>query len=89
MPWVITITIFKEGIMLRPAFIQPVKGVRSRTGIYNIFYSILKPLYPILKAFPKIVPNTEKVGKAMINIVRRNYDKKILENVDINSLATK
>jgi len=80
---------FKAAYMLRPAFIQPMKGIRSKTGIYNIFYSILKPLYPILKSFTKIVTNTEKLGKAMINIVIMNYDKKILENADINSIAMK
>lgn len=80
---------FKAAYMLRPAYIQPMKGIRSRTRIYNIFYTILKPLYPILKAFPKIVTNTEKVGKAMIKIVLMNYDKKVLENIDINRLAIK
>ena len=79
---------FKTAYMLRPAYIQPMKGIRSSTRIYNIFYTILKPLYPILKAFPKIVTNTEKLGKAMIKLVLMNYNKKILENIDINKLVT-
>ena len=79
---------FKAVYMIRPAFIQPMKGVRSGTRIYNIFYTILKPLYPILKAFPKIATNTEKLGKAMIKLVLMDYDKKVLENIDINRLAT-
>lgn len=80
---------FKASYMLRPAFIQPVKGVKSRTRTYNIFYSITKPLYPVLKSFTRIVTNTEKLGKAMIKLVLIGYDKNILENIDINRLVTK
>ncbi len=79
---------FKKTYMLRPAYIQPMKGIRSSTRIYNILYTILRPLYPILKAFPKIVTNTEKLGKAMIKLILIDYDKKILENIDLNRLIT-
>ncbi|UCH13129.1 MAG: hypothetical protein JSV22_08415 [Bacteroidales bacterium] len=79
---------FKKTYMLRPAYIQPMKGIRSSTRIYNILYTILKPLYPLLKAFPKIVTNTEKLGKAMIKLVLIDYDKNILENIDLNRLVT-
>jgi len=78
---------FKAAYMLRPAFIQPMKGIRSKTRIYNVFYSIVKPFYPVLKSFTKIVTNTEKLGKAMINAVIMNYDKKILDNADINNIC--
>jgi uncharacterized protein YbjT (DUF2867 family) len=78
---------FKAAYMLRPAFIQPMKGIRSRTKIYNIVYCITKPLYPVLKAFPKIITNTEKLGKAMIKLALMDPDKKILQNIDINRLV--
>ena len=36
---------FKESYMFRPGYIQPLKGVKSKTGAYNVFYSIFKPFY--------------------------------------------
>lgn len=78
---------FKAAYMFRPGFIQPMKGVKSKTKIYNAIYLVLKPLFAVLKVFPKLATNTEKFGKAMINVVVKGYDKSILEIVDINLLA--
>ena len=53
-----------------------------------MLYFFFKPLYPIIKKlFPKFVTNTDNVGKAMINACLYGYDKKHLENFDINKLA--
>jgi hypothetical protein len=38
--------------------------------------------------FGKYVTTTEKVGLAMIKVVKDGYDKVILENRDINDLAS-
>ena len=73
--------------MFRPAFIQPMKGIRSRTKLYNVLYTIFKPFYFILKHFDSIVTNTEVFGKAMILTVLKGYEKKILENMDINKIV--
>jgi hypothetical protein len=78
---------FKGAYMFRPGFIQPMKGIRSRTGIYNFLYFFFKPFYFILKSFRNFVTNTESMGKAMIYIARDGYAKNILECSDINILA--
>jgi len=78
---------FKKAYMFRPAFIQPMKGIRSRTKLYNVLYTIFKPFYFILKHFDSIVTNTEVFGKAMILTVLKGYEKKILENMDINKIV--
>lgn len=79
---------FKGAYMFRPGYIQPMRGIKSRTRVYNVLYFFFKPLYPILKKlFPKFVTNTDNVGKAMIKASLQGYDKKHLENVDINKLA--
>ena len=79
---------FKAAYMFRPGYIQPMKGIRSATKLYNALYVVFKPLYPLLKSlFPKYVTSTVQVGEAMINIVSKGYEKKFLENRDINVVA--
>jgi len=78
---------FKAMYLFRPGFIQPTRGIQSKTPLYNTIYTLLKPLYPILKRFPKWITNTDKVGLAMINVVLKGSDQIRLENPDINRLA--
>jgi hypothetical protein len=79
---------FRNSFMFRPGFIQPMDRIRSRTKMYNLLYFIITPLYPILnRTFPKYITSTDRVGKAMINVVLKGYEKRHLENRDINILA--
>lgn len=79
---------FKEAYMFRPGFIQPKKGIVSRTRLYRFIYFITSPLFPVFRIlFPTMITNTVFVGKAMINAVLHGYHKKWLENKDINHLA--
>jgi hypothetical protein len=75
--------------MFRPGYIQPLKGVTSRTRLYRAFYSVMAPLYPVVRRlFPGHVTTTENVGRAMIRVAAQGYSRPILENTDINQLAT-
>jgi len=79
---------FKAVYLFRPAFIQPLHGIKSRTTLYRVMYAISAPLFPLLNAiFPKYLTATEKIGRAMINVTLRGYPKQILETPDINSAA--
>jgi len=79
-----------KAFMFRPGFIQPLKGVRSKTRLYQAFYSVLGPLYPLLKRLaPRHVTTTENVGRAMIEVAAGRYPKRVLENTDINAVAAK
>jgi hypothetical protein len=78
---------FLRVYMFRPGFIQPMKGIKSKTKLYNALYTILSPLYIVLKHFDSIVTNTETFGNAMINTALKGYEKNILENKDINKIG--
>lgn len=78
---------FKNAYMFRPGYIQPLKGIRSRTKWYNIVYAILKPLYFLLKPLKGSVTNTTSLAKAMINVAANGYEKRILESTDLNKVA--
>jgi uncharacterized protein YbjT (DUF2867 family) len=78
---------FKAAFMFRPGVIQPLHGIRSKTRLYQFFYSALGPLLSLVRAIaPKHITTTEQVGRAMIAVARRGYPKPVLENPDINSL---
>ena len=79
---------FGAAFMFRPGYIQPVKGVRSKTSWYQAIYSVLGPLYPVWRTLaPALVTTTEKVGRAMIQVARDGFPEPILETRDINSIA--
>ena len=78
---------FKAAFMFRPAFIQPLKGVRSKAW-YQPLITVLSPLFPLLqKIVPQYVTTTENVGRAMIQAAAIGYPKRVLESDDINRLA--
>lgn len=79
---------FKAVYLFRPGYIQPLKGIRSRTSWYNWIYLLFKPFYSLLKiVFPKSVTDTKKLGQAMIQVALKGYKEPYLRNSDINALA--
>ena len=78
-----------KAFMFRPGYIQPFKGVSSRFLLYRILYGVFRPLYPLLQRLaPTHVTNTVNVGQAMIGVAQGGYSNRILENRDINLLAS-
>jgi len=79
---------FKAAYMFRPAYIQPLHGIQSRTRAYRVLYGLVGPLFPVLQAlFPRYVTTTERVGLAMIRMAQQGHPQPILENDAINRLA--
>jgi uncharacterized protein YbjT (DUF2867 family) len=79
---------FRGVYMFRPGMIQPLDGIKSKTAAYRIFYSLTKPLLPLLRsAMPKYVLTTRQMGQAMLAVVRSGAQKRVLESADISLLA--
>jgi uncharacterized protein YbjT (DUF2867 family) len=79
---------FRGAYMFRPAYIQPLHGVVSRTRLYRALYAVTSPLYPLLKrALPKYVTTTERVGRAMLVVAKQGATKRVLESADLDALA--
>ena len=79
---------FKAAYMFRPAFIQPLHGIVSKTKLYRVLYTALGSLYPLWKVlFPNYVTTTEVVGRAMVKVAKNGAPKPILENQDINEIG--
>lgn len=78
---------FASAYMLRPGVIQPVHGVRSKTRLYQFFYTLTAPLLPLLRTlFPGLIITTEELGRAMLILAMGRHSQTILENRDIRAL---
>jgi hypothetical protein len=78
---------FKAAYMFRPAGIQPLHGIRSKTAWVQAIYVGAAPLLSLLnRVAPNYMTTTEQVGRAMIKVARDGYPKPVLESEDINRL---
>jgi uncharacterized protein YbjT (DUF2867 family) len=78
---------FKAAYMFRPAGIQPLHGVRSKTSWVQAIYVVTAPLLSYLnRVAPKYMTTSEQLGRAMIKVARDGYPKPVLESEDINSI---
>ena len=79
---------FRGAYMMRPGFIQPLRGVTSRTSLYRVSYDLFSWLFPILRRlFPRHIVTSVEVGRAMLHLAVRGDSKKIIEPPDIRRLA--
>jgi uncharacterized protein YbjT (DUF2867 family) len=79
---------FAAAYMFRPGIIEPLYGVRSKTPAYRIFYTLAKPLLPLLRlAFPNHVLTTQQIGRAMLTVARHGCPQRVLETKDIRAVG--
>jgi uncharacterized protein YbjT (DUF2867 family) len=78
---------FRAAYMFRPGIIQPLHGIRSKTRLYQFFYTALNPLLTLLRStFPQSITTTEQVGRAMLRVTKEGFPRPILEMKDITQL---
>ena len=79
---------FKGAYMFRPGVIQPLYGVKSKTGWYRMMYAVTRPLLtPLRMLFPAYILTTEQMGRAMLAVARYGAAKNILESADIARIS--
>lgn len=78
-----------DAYMFRPGFVLPMKGVRSKTVLYEFFYSAFRPFLGLVpRLAPKYSTTSVNIGLAMLRVAREGAGKRHLENVDIDALAS-
>ncbi len=75
-----------KAVMFRPGLIRPLHGIRSKTRLYRVVYTLMWPAFPLLGVLG-LLTTTERVGRAMLRVVRDGAPRPILTNRDINQLA--
>jgi uncharacterized protein YbjT (DUF2867 family) len=79
---------FKGAYMFRPGVIQPLYGVKSKTGWYRMMYTVARPLLtPLRMLFPAYILTTEQIGRAMLAVARQGAARNVLESADIARLS--
>ena len=75
---------FKDAYAFRPGFIKPSPGQKRAF----LAAKIIAPLYPLLHAIaPKWVCTMQDLGRAMIRVSAKGYEKKVVECTDIEKIA--
>ncbi len=77
---------FKDAYMIRLGLLIPENGIKPKTKLYYVFYSLMKPFYPLMILIPSITTSS-KLGLAMINSLYYPSPNKFLDNKRINKLS--
>jgi hypothetical protein len=75
---------FKQVFAFRPGMLKPTKGSKNTPGYYKYLGWLY---YPLRSFLPQFVSTISELGLAMINSVRKGYDKQVLEVRDIVELS--
>lgn len=82
---------FRHAGVVRPGFIRPGPGIRSRTKAYQLGVILLTPLFwltPLLvRLCPWLFTTSEILGRAMLRVTLGKADRFILESADINRVG--
>jgi uncharacterized protein YbjT (DUF2867 family) len=79
---------FRASYVFRPGMIQPLHGIKSRTGWYQAIYVVLGPAMSLARHLaPRQILSTEQIGRAMIRVAQRGAPKRILEAPDIYAVT--
>jgi hypothetical protein len=82
---------FRGAFMFRPGVIVPQHGIRSKTAVYQMFYTVLGPILPFLeRRFPHYITTTSTLGQAMIRLAKKGIaeegpPRRVLECADIDA----
>jgi uncharacterized protein YbjT (DUF2867 family) len=79
---------FRAAYLLRPSFILPLHGVKSKTCWYQALYDILKPFNPLLLKLKSII-TSEELGKAMIHIASNGHPSSVIESYEIKKIIVR
>lgn len=76
-------------VMLRTGGIQPVGGERSPHAALAALYAVGGPFMGLgVRLLPQLMTTTERVGRAMLAVLRQQDPPAVLENAEINRLGT-
>jgi hypothetical protein len=79
---------FLHAGVVRPGFIKPGQGLRSKTRAYHIGAVLLNPFFPFFaRVLPSLFTTSERLGRAMLRIVEGHSDKFIVEYAEINRVG--
>jgi uncharacterized protein YbjT (DUF2867 family) len=77
-----------QGYALRPGYIQPMRGVRTKNRLYRNLYRLTGGMYPVLsRVAARHVITSDQLARAMLHIAAAGSSKRVLESADLVRLA--
>lgn len=77
-----------HGYALRPGYIQPKHGIRSKNRLYRNMYRLTGGLYPLLtRLAPRHVIASDELARAMITVAADGAAARILDNAALLQLV--
>jgi len=78
---------FRAIYVFRPAMIQPLDGIKSRTTSYRIIYGLIAPFLSAARHFwPKHISSTQELGKTLLVAAKRGKEKCVVEAKQIREI---
>jgi uncharacterized protein YbjT (DUF2867 family) len=66
--------------VFRPAMIQPLDGIKSKTDSYRIMYSLTAPFLSAARyLLPNYVSTTQELGKSLLAAAKHGTEKRVIE----------
>lgn len=79
---------FKAVYSVRPALIEPMHGVTSRTRYVDTLYRIIRPFVPLIRLLgPNHVCTSEQMGRMMVGLGKHGGPARVVENRDIAAIV--
>jgi uncharacterized protein YbjT (DUF2867 family) len=71
---------FRAVYVFRPAMIQPLDGIKSKTANYRNMYKLLAPFLSVARRFwPHYISTTQELGRALLAAAKNGTEKRIVE----------
>jgi uncharacterized protein YbjT (DUF2867 family) len=78
---------FRSVYVFRPAMIQPLDGIQSKTASYRVMYGLVAPFLSVARRFwPNYISTTQELGKALLAAAKRGTERHIVEAGEIRIL---
>ncbi|MFT4687418.1 MAG: nucleoside-diphosphate-sugar epimerase [Neolewinella sp.] len=73
---------FKDAYAFRIGAVIPEKGVKSSTGWVNLLYTVIRPIFGLMKHSSSVITSSQ-LGQSMIAVSKKPVAEKRLESKDI------
>jgi uncharacterized protein YbjT (DUF2867 family) len=71
---------FRAVYVFRPAMIQPLDGIESKTASYRTLYKLTSPLLSVARRFwPQYISTTQELGRTLLAAAKRGTGKRVVE----------
>jgi uncharacterized protein YbjT (DUF2867 family) len=78
---------FRSVYVFRPAMIQPLDGIESKTANYRIMYKLLAPFLSVAHSFwPRYITTTQELGRALLAAAKHGAGKRVVESRQIREV---